>query len=145
MISVTKRVAVPPFKLKVSPSGSYRRAASIWTPPRAQNGHSWVKIKVSGPLSGESVRSSFEGVCLDSRHPDQLAHVEGDIWTALRDTTSGDSGDSGDSADSRDSGDEFQKTLPRASFWSNTPTLSLKSSKKTKKNTECCKKTMIFT
>ena len=72
----------------------------------------------------------FEGVCLDSRHPDQRARVEGDTWTALRDTTSG---DSGDSADSVDSGDEFQKPLPRASFWSNTPTLSLKSGKKTQK------------
>ena len=32
-----KWVAVAPFELKLGPSGSYGRAASVGTPPRAQN------------------------------------------------------------------------------------------------------------
>ena len=34
-----ERVAVAPFELKISPNGSYTRAASFETPPGAQNGH----------------------------------------------------------------------------------------------------------
>ena len=37
--SGTKRVAMAPFELKISPNGSYRRAASFETPPGTQNAH----------------------------------------------------------------------------------------------------------
>ena len=49
-----KWVAVAPFELKLGPSESYGRAASIETPPRAQAAQIRAKITVNLPPGGPS-------------------------------------------------------------------------------------------
>ena len=44
-----KWVAVAPFELKLGPNESYRRAASVETPPRAQTAQIRAKITVNLP------------------------------------------------------------------------------------------------
>ena len=53
MILVTKRGVVAAFELKLGPNESYRRAASVGTPPGAQKAQIRVKIivKLLKPLS----------------------------------------------------------------------------------------------
>ena len=50
MILVTKWVAVAPFELKLGPNESYRRAASVGTPPGAKKAQIRAKIIVKLPI-----------------------------------------------------------------------------------------------
>ena len=51
MILVTKRVAMAPFELKLGPNESYRRAASVGTPPGAKTAQIRAKIIVKLPIN----------------------------------------------------------------------------------------------
>ena len=51
MVSVTKRVAVAPFELKLGPNGSYGRAASVKPPPGAKKAQIRAKIIVKLPIN----------------------------------------------------------------------------------------------
>ena len=51
-VLVTKRVAVVPFGLKIGPNESYRRAASVGTPPGDKKGQ--IRAKIIVKLQGSA-------------------------------------------------------------------------------------------
>ena len=66
-VLVTKRVAVAPFELKIGPNESYRRAASVGTPPGSRKAQIRANIAVKLPINRPVAAAMFY---LSLKNPD---------------------------------------------------------------------------